>query len=91
MEDAVHDSRAMRSFIGIDLHVDAASDATALLKYRRLLDTHSFTKVMFDTINGHLAGKGLLHRKARLWMPRFLAVTPVERYSHNWNTRASMF
>jgi hypothetical protein len=40
MEDVIYDSQAIRRFIGIDLIVDTAPDATTLLKFRRLLETH---------------------------------------------------
>ncbi len=40
IEDAVYDSHAIRRFIGIDLNIEAAPDATTLLKFRRLLETH---------------------------------------------------
>ena len=40
MEDAVYDSQAIRSFLGIDLAREAAPDATTLLKFRRLLERH---------------------------------------------------
>jgi transposase, IS5 family len=66
MEDAVYDSQAVRRFIGVDLNVDTAPDATTLLKFRRLLETHSLTKVVFDTINGHLAAKGLLLKEGTI-------------------------
>lgn len=59
-EDAFYNSQAIRRFIGIDLTFDTAPDATTLLKFRRLLEAHSLTKVVFDTVNGHLAAKGLL-------------------------------
>lgn len=36
-EDALYDSQAIRSFVGIDLNREAAPDATTLLKFRRLL------------------------------------------------------
>jgi IS5 family transposase len=61
MEGAVYDSQTIRRFIGIDLNVNTAPDATTLLKFCRLLEAHHLTKVVFDTINGHLAKKGLLH------------------------------
>jgi transposase, IS5 family len=41
MEDVIYDSQAIRRFIGIDLTVETASDAITLLKFRRLLETHS--------------------------------------------------
>ncbi|WIM07008.1 MAG: IS5 family transposase [Candidatus Nitricoxidivorans perseverans] len=59
-EDAIYDSQAVRAFIGIDLNREAAPDATTLLKFRRLLETHGLTQGIFTAINTHLAQKGLL-------------------------------
>ena len=63
IEDAVYDSQSIRGFIGIDLAREAAPDATTLLKFRRLLETHSLTQAIFEAINAHLAAKGLLMRE----------------------------
>jgi IS5 family transposase len=63
IEDAVYDSQAIRGFIGIDLARESAPDATTLLKFRRLLETHGLTKAIFEAINAHLAAKGLLLRE----------------------------
>ena len=63
IEDAVYDSQAIRGFIGIDLAREAAPDATTLLKFRRLLETHDLTQAIFEAINAHLAAKGLLLRE----------------------------
>lgn len=63
IEDAVYDSQAIRGFINIDLAREPAPDATTLLKFRRLLETHGVTRAIFDTINAHLAAKGLLLRE----------------------------
>jgi len=49
-EDAVYDSQAIRSFMGIDLGRESAPDATTLLRFRRLLETHQLTRVLFETI-----------------------------------------
>ena len=43
LEDALHDSQALRTFAGIDLSVDAVPDATTLLKFRHLLEAHGLT------------------------------------------------
>ena len=59
-EDAIYDSQAIRGFVRIDLSREAAPDATTLLKFRRLLETHKLTERIFATINGHLAAKGLM-------------------------------
>ena len=60
IEDALYDSQAIRRFVGIDLSREAAPDATTLLKFRRLLETHQLTRTVFDTINRHLTEKGLI-------------------------------
>jgi IS5 family transposase len=60
IEDAIYDSQAIRGFIGIDLNRETAPDATTLLKFRRLLETHDLTQRIFAAINIHLAEKGLL-------------------------------
>ncbi len=59
-EDALYDSQAIRHFVGIDLNRESAPDATTLLKFRRLLETHKLTERIFAAINVHLAAKGLL-------------------------------
>ena len=60
IEDALYDSQAIRGFVGIDLNREAAPDATTLLKFRRLLESHNLTQRIFAAINAHLALKGLL-------------------------------
>lgn len=62
-EDAIYDSQAIRGFVGIDLSREAAPDATTLLKFRRLLETHHLTERIFNAINKHLAEQGLLLRE----------------------------
>ena len=62
-EDALYDSQAIRSFVGIDLNREAAPDATTLLKFRRLLEAHQLTERIFAAINVHLAAKGLMLRE----------------------------
>jgi IS5 family transposase len=59
-EDAIYDSQAIRGFVRIDLAREAAPDATTLLKFRRLLETHKLTERIFVSINSHLAAKGLM-------------------------------
>jgi len=75
-EDALYDSQAIRGFVGIDLNVEAAPDATTLLKFRRLLETHALTRTVFDTINGHLAQKGLLLREGTIVDATLIAAPP---------------
>lgn len=60
IEDAIYDSQALRSFVGIDLLRESAPDATTLLKFRRLLEDNKLTERIFAAINTLLAVKGLI-------------------------------
>ena len=66
-EDAVYDSQAIRTFVGIDLSHESAPDAATLLKFRCLLETHQLTQKLFVAINQHLSKKTCCSRKALSW------------------------
>ncbi len=76
IEDALYDSQAIRRFVGIDLAREAAPDATTLLKFRRLLEAHLLTESIFNTINAHLAEKGLLLREGTIVDATLIAAPP---------------
>ena len=76
IEDAIYDSQAIRSFVGIDLNRESAPDATTLLKFRRLLETHGLTMRIFVAINVHLAQKGLLLREGTIVDATLIAAPP---------------
>lgn len=63
IEDAIYDSMAIRNFVGIDLSVEDAPDATTLLKFRRLLEDKQLTKRVFATINNLLNMQGLIMKE----------------------------
>ena len=66
LEDALYDSQALRGFARIDLAADGVPDATTLLKFRRLLETHDLCKGLFAAINTDLTARGLLLREGTL-------------------------
>jgi len=66
IDDALYDSQAIRHFVGIDLSRESAQDATTLLNFRHLLESHQLTESIFNAINGHLAEKGLLLREGTI-------------------------
>jgi IS5 family transposase len=76
IEDAIYDSQAIRRFVGIDLSREAAPDATTLLKFRRLLEAHELTRKIFETINAHLAEKGLMMREGTIVDATLIAAPP---------------
>jgi IS5 family transposase len=66
LEDAVSDSAAIRNFVGIDLGHEEAPDATTVLKFRRRLEEHKLTAVLFEEINAHLRERGLMMREGTM-------------------------
>ncbi|NMG54194.1 IS5 family transposase [Aromatoleum aromaticum] len=75
-EDALYDSQAIRRFVGVDLARETAPDATTLLRFRRLLETHELTRAIFDAINTDLAEKGLLLREGTIVDATLIAAPP---------------
>ena len=76
IEDAIYDCHAIRRFVGIDLAREAAPDATTVLKFRRLLETHGLTQAIFSAINGHLQAQGLLLREGTIVDASIIAAPP---------------
>jgi IS5 family transposase len=66
LEDVLYDSQAMQGFARIDLAAEGVPDATTLLKFRRLLETHDLCKGLFAAINADLTARGLLLREGTL-------------------------
>ena len=58
-EDALLDSTALRRFVGIDLGRERVPDATTLLKFRRLLETHQLGEALFAKVGAVLQASGL--------------------------------
>ena len=76
IEDSIYDSQSVRAFVGVDLAVEAAPDATTLLKFRRLLESEKLTKKMFEAINRRLAARGLLLRNGTIVDATLIAAAP---------------
>jgi IS5 family transposase len=76
LEDAIYDSQAMRGFARIDLAADGVPDATTLLKFRRLLETHDLCKGLFTAINTDLTARGLMMRAGTLVDATLIAAPP---------------
>jgi IS5 family transposase len=76
LEDALYDSQALRGFARIDLAAEGVPDATTLLKFRRLLETHDLCKGLFAAINADLTARGLLLREGTLVDATLIAAPP---------------
>ena len=66
LEDALYDSQALQRFARIHLQAEGVPDATTLLKFRRLLETHDLCKGLFAALNADLSARGLLLREGTL-------------------------
>jgi IS5 family transposase len=76
LEDALYDRQALRGFARIDLAAEGVPDATTLLKFRRLLETHDLCKGLFTAINADLTARGLLLREGTLVDATLIAAPP---------------
>jgi len=69
-EESLYDIPAFALFVGVDLSRERAPDATTLLRFRRLLETHRLTEALFERINRCLAKeKVCCSSRVRWWMP----------------------
>ena len=59
VEEALYDSVAMRSVVGIDLGVEGVPDETMECKFRHLLERHKLSKVLLQAVNDHLHRSGI--------------------------------
>jgi transposase, IS5 family len=57
-EEALYDSASLRRFVGIDLGREPVPDATTLLRFRRLLETHRLGEALFAQVNAELKRQG---------------------------------
>ena len=54
VEEALYDSAAMRSFVGIDLGREPVPDETTVCKFRHLLEQHEMGRKLFERLHVHL-------------------------------------
>jgi transposase, IS5 family len=59
VEEALYDSVSMRSFVGIDLGVEAAPDETTMCKFRHLLERNKLGKTLLKAVNQYLRENGI--------------------------------
>lgn len=58
-EEALYDSAALRSFVGVDLGRESVPDATTILKFRHLLERHNLGQAIFAEVGRLLQERGL--------------------------------
>lgn len=65
MEDALYELESMRRFAGLRLS-ERLPDETTILNFRHFLECHGLGAVVFETVNEHLAGEGLMLREGTI-------------------------
>ena len=66
LEDPLYDSQSFQGFARIDLVAEGVPDATTLLIFRRLLESHNLCYGIFAAINADLSARGAaLHQEQR--------------------------
>lgn len=76
LEDALYDSQARQQFARLDLTAGGVPDATTLLNFRHLLETHDLCKGRFAALNADLTARGLLLRAGTLVDATLIAAPP---------------
>jgi IS5 family transposase len=79
LEDALYDRQALQGFARLDLSAEGVPDATTLLNFRHLLETHDLCKGLFRAINADLTARGLLLREGTLVDATRIAAPPATK------------
>jgi len=58
-EEALYDIESMRRFARLELVVDALPDETTILNFRRMVEKHQLSEVLFNDINAYLVERGI--------------------------------
>jgi len=58
-EEALYDSRAMRTFVGIDLGREPVPDETTILNFRHLMERYNLGDELFRLVNVYLEENGM--------------------------------
>jgi transposase, IS5 family len=59
VEEALHDSVAMREFVGLDLNRDSVPDQNAIWRFRLVLEHGGLERQLFAAVSQHLKAAGL--------------------------------
>ena len=65
MEDLLYEAESVRRFCGLTL-TEAIPDESTILHFRHLLERHDLGTKLFETINAHLARRGLRLREGTI-------------------------
>jgi IS5 family transposase len=85
VEDAIYDSYAMRTFMGVNFCEEQAPDATTLLHFRHLLEENHLGEAMFAAINAVLEANGCIMHGGTNFM-RSLEIKLYSLFLTGWHT-----
>ena len=76
VEDAVYDSYAMRSFLGINFFTEQVPDATTLRRFRYLLGKHHLAERIASDTADAVRRAGLVLRRGTILEASFISAAP---------------
>jgi IS5 family transposase len=76
VEEALHDSAAMRRFVGIDLGQEGAPDETTVCKFRHLLKKCGFAGQLFAAVSEHQKRQGMTLSQGTIVDATIIAAPP---------------
>ncbi len=81
LEDALHDSGALRRFVDIDFDTQSVPCASTMLEFRRLLESQSLLRTLLGEIDNYLSRQGLLMKPGSMAEAAIVATdsTPLRR------------
>jgi len=91
--EALYDSRAMRSFVGIDPGQEPAPDETTVSKFRHLMERHDLGDALFHKVNDYLAENGMKVARGTIVLEGFSRYTKTnsKKVLGNMNDLMSLY
>jgi len=89
VEDAIYDSYAMRQFMSLDFTVEQVPDATTLLHFRRLIETHRLGEKLLAEQNRLFDEQGWIMRGGSIVDATIIAAPASTTMPQNVPVRAA--
>jgi transposase, IS5 family len=83
VEEALYDSLAMRSFVGIDLGREPVPDETTVMRFRHLLEKHQLGARIFEQVGRVLLARGLKVSKGTIVDATIIAAPSSTKNAQN--------
>lgn len=82
IEEALYDRTSFQQFVGLDGFTMLPPDETTICRFRHFLEKNQLAEVIFNTVNEHLARKGLVLKSGTI-VDATLLDAPVSKKNEN--------